>query len=83
MNTDTPASIAFLRQWSPSGPWVLTSISTDRKGVATQTFDASSVEAMGQWIDQYNGQRNIYFHVNPPTRPLQKKAEREDIKELA
>ena len=32
---------------------------------------------------QYNGKRNLYFHVNPPLRDITKKAEREDIKEVA
>ena len=38
---------------------------------------------MSQWIERFNGKRNIYYHVNPPVRRLEKKAEREDIKEVA
>lgn len=83
MKTDTPAALAFLEQWLTEGPWVLTSISTDRKGIKTDTFDAASVDELTEWIDRYNGKRNIYFHVNPPMHKLTKKAEREDIKELA
>jgi len=76
-------SIEFLRKWKQGGPWVLTSIQTDRKGIHTQTFYEKDAEALENWLNQYNGKRNIYFHVNPPTHDLKKKAEREDIKELS
>src|SRR5205085_3092959 len=35
-----------------------------------------------KWLDQFNGERNIYWHVNRCTRPLSKKAEKEDIKDV-
>ena len=37
MNGDNKAAIDFLKKWKPKGPWVLTSIQTDRKGINTAT----------------------------------------------
>jgi hypothetical protein len=79
---DNQAAIDFLQKWAPEGPWVLTSIQTDRQGIGTGTFYPASLPALGKWLDAYNGKRNIYFHVNPPMRDLTKKAEREDIKSV-
>lgn len=76
------AAIDFLRKWSPSGPWVLAAIQVDRKGMNTKTFYPKDEDDLVNWLDQYNGKRNLYFHVNTPLRDLNKKAEREDIKEV-
>lgn len=81
---DTPAAIRFLERWQPDGPWVLTAITPDppnRRRIDTRTFD--NLHECQQWIDEYQGQRNIYFMVNPATRKLGKKAEREDVAALA
>jgi hypothetical protein len=72
-------SMEFLRRWDPQGPWVLTSIDPDRKAISTVTFHPSKMEDLRAWLSQYNGTRNIYFHVNRVTGPLVKKAERTDI----
>ncbi len=61
---------------------MLTAIQTDRKAISTGTFYPKSTEALGKWLDAYNGKRNIYFHVNPPMHDLTKKADREDIKSV-
>ncbi len=37
------------------------------------------MEGLCTWLDEYNGKRNIYFHVNTTMRALGKKAGREDI----
>lgn len=77
------ASIEFLQWWRRDGPWVLTRITPDKKFVQTRTFKASTLTEMHQWLASSVDAHNIYFHVNPATRELSKKAEREDIKELA
>lgn len=79
---DTNAAIDFLRRWAPEGPWALTSIRPDRKAIDTRTFYPTDEDAARRWLGEYNGQRNIYFHVNPPLRDITKKAEREDIKSV-
>jgi hypothetical protein len=77
---NTSAAAEFLRRWS-SGPWVLTAITPDKKSILTETFHA--IKDAEAWIGMHNGKRNLYFHVNPVTRDLHKKAEREDIAALA
>lgn len=79
----TNQAIDFLERLYPDGPWVLTSIETDRKGITTATFGPATRDQAWAWVEGYNGRRNVYFSVNPPTRELTKKAEREDIKEVA
>ena len=82
-NSDNEAAIQFLKLVYPEGPWVLTAIRTDRKGVETRTFHPATEEELVEWLTAYHGKRNIYWSVNPPVRDLQKKAAREDIKEVA
>ena len=78
---DTAAAIDFLEKYEAGGPWVLTSIAPDRKGVSTATF--TDAAAATKWIDEYNGNRNIYFHVNPTIGSVKLKAKREQIKSLS
>lgn len=80
MKGDNKAAIKFLKQWNPNGPWVLTSIQTDRKKINTTTFRPDDEQSLAEWLDEYNGVRNIYFHVNSVTRDLSSKALKEDIK---
>jgi len=80
--TDTSAAIQFLKDWEPKGAWVLTAIAVDRKSITTATFDLKTVDECAEWIDLYNGTRNMYFHVNPTLRPMDKKAQREDIRAM-
>lgn len=83
MNGDKAAAVRFLKSLYPAGPWVLTSVQLDRKGIETRTFYPATEGALGAWINKYNGVRNIYFSINPPMREISKKAEREDLKEVA
>ncbi len=48
--------------------------------IETRSF--TERQPCGKWVEEHNGERNIYFHVNPTTRPLEKKADREDIAAL-
>lgn len=80
---DNEAAINFLKRWAPEGPWALTAIRPDRKAIDTKTFYPALEQELRRWLEDYNGNRNIYFHVNPPLRDITKKAEREDIKEVA
>lgn len=70
-------SITFLKAFHPGGPWVLTAIQVDKKGIETATFKQPA--SASKWIAARNGKRNIYFSVNLPSRKLTKKATREDI----
>lgn len=83
MEPDNAAARDFLDLWNPGGPWVLTAIDVDRKGIATHTFSADDGKLLDKWLENFNNVRNVYFHVNPATTKLNKKAEREDIAEVA
>ena len=80
MTGDHKASMSFLQKWMPEGPWVLTSISTNKKNIETKTF--RDPEKTIKWLAKHNEKRNIYFSVNSVTRDLNKKAERENIANL-
>lgn len=82
MKPDSQAAIDFLLRWAPDGPWVLTAIQTDRKAINTKTFGPGSLQALAGWLAEYNGKRNCYFGVNPPTKEMTKKTEREEIKSV-
>lgn len=79
MQGDSKKSVEFLEKWSPAGPWVITSISTDRKGISTATFMPTQKKEALAWLNKFNGDRNIYFHVNTPKGNLTSKANKEDI----
>lgn len=76
---DNEAAVSFLRLAYPSGPWALTAIHPDRKGITTQTFRPGQEIALQQFLRKHNGVRNIYWSVNEPLRDLSKKAEKADI----
>jgi len=78
----TQPSVKFLNQWNPKGPWVLTSIAVDKKGIETRTFYPDKIEQLEGWLKLNNRDRNIYFHVNSVTHDLSKKANRQDIKSV-
>jgi len=78
----TNKTTEFLKLYNEKGPWILTSIHPDRKGIETKTFDNSSINQLEKWVAKYNGERNLYFHVNSTLYPLTKKADRKDIKSV-
>ena len=67
MEGKTDKAIEFLQKFYPKGPWHLTSISTDKKGVNTKVFGPKSVPACVKFIDSHNGTDNLYFTVNRPS----------------
>jgi len=79
MQGESKRSIEFLKRWNAQGPWVLTSISTDRKGITTTTFSSSEEKEMLSWLNKFNGERNIYFSVNTVKGKAASKANKEDI----
>lgn len=67
---NTAAAIQFLEQWSATGPWILVAISTNNKEIETATFRKFDNGHLKGWIDKFNGNRNIYFAVNPCIRDI-------------
>jgi predicted P-loop ATPase len=73
----------FLRSFHGDGLVVLTAIIPDGP-THTETFTHLQDSKILTWIEGQEGQgRNIYHEVNPPTRPLSKKASKTDIAGLA
>ncbi|WP_019626991.1 VapE domain-containing protein [Thioalkalivibrio sp. ALJT] len=60
---DTAAALDFLRRWSPDADWCLTAIIPDGK-TETATFKPTEEEKARAWIDDRQGHKNLYFHVN-------------------
>jgi hypothetical protein len=81
---DVEASVDFLKKVYPDGPWMLTAIRTDRKAIETKTFRPAAETECREWLERMGnaGDRNLYWSVNPTIRDLDKKALREDIKEV-
>lgn len=75
----------FLKKWSAHGPWLLTAIHPERRHlIETRAFSPATLADMEAWIAGYDGERNLYFSVNPARADLlNKKADREDITALA
>lgn len=76
-------SARFLHRWAPEGPWVLTAIDPDKRGIDTRTFRPETEDKMMAWLQRQGSDRNIYFTVNPVIRALDNKPSREHIRELA
>lgn len=72
-------SIDFLIRWDPTGPWALTAIKPDGPIITTSFYPDEEFDA-ARWITHQSADgRNLYFHVNRPTRVLTKKASKSDI----
>lgn len=80
MQPDYKASLEFLEQWCPGGPWVLTAISLDKKSIETRTF--RDPKETKEWLEKQGADRNIYFSVNSTRYDVSKKPMREDVKSL-
>lgn len=81
VRADIDASIAFLEQWRPGGPWWLTAIIPDG-ATDTRTFSPDSVAKLRAFLATVEGTKNVYFMVNPARRALDKKATKEDVAAL-
>lgn len=73
-------AVAFLERFRPGGPWVLVAIACDQKRIETRTFRDPVLVL--EWLKAHSAD-NIYFHVNPTISDLDRKAAREDVRELA
>lgn len=77
--TNFKASINFLKRFHPGRLWVVTAIRPDHKKIDTETFDEAREQELLDWLQGHKAD-NIYFSVAEPLGPLDKKAERTDIK---
>jgi len=75
-------ALVFLKLMYPEGPWCLTAIDPNGKGINAETFYPETDADCIAFINRYNGNRNLYWHVNPVLKAINKKATRKDIKEV-
>ena len=73
-------AINFLSSLRPDGPWVLTAIG--KSGIQTECFLADDKEGVNGFIEHYNGSWNIYYSANPTIRAENKKASKENIRDV-
>lgn len=74
-------AIEFLELLRPGGPWTLSACTPDRDKMETCSF-SDPVQAQ-KWIDVYNGERNLYYSVNPgKDANARKKLSKTDIESL-
>jgi len=80
---DYRASVEFLEKWSPEGIWSLVAIRVDRGKVEGKCFSPDERDDVIPWLEIVGSHSNLYFTVNPLIRAVDKKPNRENIKELA
>src|SRR5262249_42039526 len=71
------AQADFLAQLRPGGPWVLVAIDPDTETITTIT--AQQQADVNNFVQRWNGKRNLYYTVNPIRQPLDKKPKKTDI----
>lgn len=77
---DNDKAIKFLLWMQPEGPWALTAIHPERIGTETATFYPNEQDACRAWLEERNGKKNLYFHLNEVGGRLKNKASKEDMK---
>ncbi len=78
MQHDADQATKFLRLLRPVGWWVLTAIAVDKQGITTRSFAAGDELGVAGFL-RNNGDRNVYYSLNPTTRELTQKADKTEI----
>ena len=60
-------AVAWLRSWSPEGPWTVASIDPERPRERVPAVTFTDPVPLTAWIEERNGRLNLYFVVNVPT----------------
>src|SRR5262249_36855481 len=69
-------SINFLKQLRLNGPWILTAIIPDGSTTTTTARTATEINA---FVRDHDGERNLYYSVNPTRKEMTSKAKKKDI----
>lgn len=73
MEQDFQESLRFLRLIYPTGPWMLTAISVDKKSIEARTFSEQEAEHdIIAWLNLHKA-KNLYYSVNQPTDDAREK----------
>ena len=75
---DTQAAIDFLRKFYNGSRWVLTAVVPDGP-TDTKTFNEGKIAEAFEWLQLWQGKKNLYFHVNPTKTDRTSKASKEDM----
>lgn len=75
---DTQAAIDFLRKFYGESRWVLTAVIPDGT-TDTKTFGEEKIAEAFEWLQLWQGKKNLYFHVNPTRTDRTSKASKEDM----
>lgn len=78
----TDLSLEFLCKLRPSGPWMLTAILPNKGQIETRTFAGEQLEELQQWVDRFQGIRNIYYTLNSVRQQMSTKPQKTDISEI-
>jgi ProQ/FINO family/Family of unknown function (DUF5906) len=70
-------AIDFLERVRPGGPWVLTAIDPNSRGI--ETIPANTPTEIDHFVARFNGSWNIYFHINACFKPITSKAAKTDV----
>ncbi len=74
----TAAAVSFLRGIRPEGPWVLAAKHPERNGFRFKSFAPGREAEITKWLARLSSQ-NVYYHLNPTTAGLEKKAAKSDV----
>lgn len=78
---DNEAALAFLR--TIGGPCQLSAIDPEKKRpLVTRTFAPDAEDAARKFLEKFNGNRNLYWAINPPEEGDDKKSKRTDITQV-
>lgn len=82
MVPQTEKAVEFLKRLRPAGNWILTAILPDSPTITTRTFLKKESLEMWDWIDAFQGTRNIYFTLNGVKDEVRSKPQKNQISEL-
>jgi hypothetical protein len=84
LKPDLSITVRFLLALRPRGPWTLSAIQPDsNSGAPTATFiGKAEVEAMREWIADYNKRAGVYFSCNPMRARMHKRPCEADVAAL-
>lgn len=68
LTASTKEAISFLRSWHPNDTWVLSAIHPELGFIKTRGFDPHEYREAAKWVADWQGKRNLHFHVNPDIR---------------
>jgi RecA-family ATPase len=83
---NTKQALGFIeghsKSWLPG--WYIQLVAIEPDGlIKAVAVHPDQIESLGPWIEQHNGEANLYFAVNPLRRDPGKKASKDDIVALA